>query len=175
MTRHSTDATVKLVGLAVGLAAAAALLLLARVPADDTPVGAQATFVADPPGELLVSGSRAFLRARDLVQGGPAASGRLTLRNITERPLAVRVRVAASKPDLNRALQLELGDARSPVAAGRLGDLRGWSRAALRLKPGERRVLDARAAVAAGATNYEGRTVRVGLELRARVVEVGAR
>lgn len=169
MILHSTDAIVKLVGLAVGLSTAAALLLLfSRVPANDTPVGAEATLVATPPGELLISGSHSLLRGLRLVEGGPAASGRLVLRNITERPLAVRLRLVPSKPDLDRALRVELEDAGSPVAIGRLGDLRGWSRAALRLEPGERRRLDGRASIPTGAAGYEGRTVRVGVELRAR-------
>jgi hypothetical protein len=164
---QSTDAIVKLVGLAAGLALAAALLLSSRVPADDTPVGADAALVATPPGELLVSGSPSFLRGRGLVQGGPAASGRLTLRNITERPLAVRMRLVPSRPDLDRALRVELEDAGSPVAVGTLGDLRGWSRSTVRLKPGERRRLDGRVSIASGAEDYEGRTVKASLELRA--------
>ena len=169
MSHQSTHAIVKFLGLAVGLALAAAFVLVSRVPADDEPVGAEATMVATAPGELLISGSRSFLRGRGLVDGGPAASGRLVLRNITERPLAVRVRVAPSKPDLDRALRVELVDAGAPLVVGTLGRLRGWSRSAMRLKPGERRRLDARASIVSGAADYQGRTVKVGLELRARV------
>ena len=167
-TRHRTDAIVRLAGLAAGLAVAAAFLVLARVPADDTPVGAEATLVARAPGELLISGSRSFLRGRDLVQGGAAASGRLTLRNITERAQEVRMRLVPSNPELDKALRVEVEDAGSPLAVGALGELRRWSRFALRLRPGERRRLDGRASIASGAPDYEGRAVKVTVELQAR-------
>jgi len=167
---HSTDTIVRCLGLAAGLAVAATLVLVSRVPADHRVVGAEVGFTATPPGELLVSGSPTFLRSGDLARGGPAASGRLALRNITERTLAVQVRLVPASPDLDRALRVELVDGGEPVAVGTLGDLRRWSRPGLRLAPGARRRLDARASIRPGAEDYEGRRVKVTAELRARPV-----
>ena len=161
----------KLVGLTVGLAVAAALLMTWRVPAMSGALGADLKLVATPPGELTLKPAGAFLQGRRLTAGGAAATGRLELRNVTARRLTVRVRLLPSAGDLDRALQLELEDAGRLVAIGRLGALRRWSRRAFELRPGESRRLDARAFVVDHAGGYEGRMVDVTLELRARPVE----
>ncbi len=161
----------KWIGLTVGLAVAAALLMTWRVPATSGALGAELTLVATPPGELTLRPAGAFLHGRRLTAGGAAATGRLEVRNITGRRLAVRVRLLPAAPDLDRALRVELEDAGRLVAVGRLGALRRWSRGAFELRPGESRRLDARAFLVEHASGYEGRMVDVTLELRARPVE----
>ena len=170
MSRASANAIAKWTGLTVGLAVAVALVVTWRVPATSGTLGADVKLVATPPGELTLKPAGAFLEGRRLTAGGAAATGRLELRNITARTLAVRVRLLPSVADLDGALRIELEDAGRPVAIGRLGGLRRASRPALRIGPGESRRLDARAFVIRRAGDYEGRMVDVTVELRARPV-----
>ena len=161
----------KWIGLAGGLAVAVLLLATWRVPATSGTLGADLKLVAAPPGELMLRPAGAFLQGRGLTAGGAAATGRLELRNITGRRLAVRVRLLPSAADLDRAVRVELEDAGRAVAVGPIGTLRRWSRRAFELRPGESRRLDGRAFVVQPAGNYEGRIVDATLELRARPME----
>lgn len=120
---------------------------------------------------MRFSRAGALLQGNGLTAGGPAATGRLELRNITGRRLEVRVRLLPSAPDLDGVLRVELEDAGEPVAIGPLGRLRRWSRSAISIGAGESRRLDARASVLSGARNYEGRIIDVTVELRARAVK----
>lgn len=167
----SANTLAKLIGLAAGAAVAVVLVMTWRVPATSGTLGADVKLVATPPGELVLRPGGAFLQGRGLSAGGPAASGRLGLRNITGRRLAVRVRLLPSSPDLDRALRVELtGSGRDLVAGGRLHALRRWSRRTIEIEPGKSRTLEARTSVMRGARDYEGRIVDVTLELRARPV-----
>jgi hypothetical protein len=155
------------IGLALGLCLAVALLATWRVPATGGTLGADVKLVATPPGELTLKPPGAFLAARGLMAGAHAA-GRLAVRNITGRRLAVRVRMLPSNPDLDDALVVRLGDAGEPLTAGRLGGRRRWSRGTIELAPGELRSLDASVSIARRARNWEGRIVDVTVELLAR-------
>lgn len=170
MSRPSRNTMTKWIGLTVGLAMAVVLLTSWRVPATSGTLGADVQLVATPPGELTLEPSGAFLQGNGLAAGGAAGTGRLELRNITGRTLAVSVRLLPSAADLDRALHVELGDAGGPVARGPLGKLRRWSLRTIHVGPGESKRLDARASIAQGAANYEGRIVDVTVELRARPV-----
>ena len=171
MSPADANTIVKWIALAVGLGLAFALLTTWRVPATSGTLGADVRLVATPPGELTLTPAGAFLVGRRLTAGGMAATGRLEVRNITGRTLAVRVRMLPSTADLDRALRVELEDAGRPVAVGPLGAARRWSRRPFELRPRESRRIDGRAFVVHRASDYEGRMVDVTLELRARPVE----
>ena len=158
----------KWIGLTAGLAVAVLLLATWRVPATSGTLGADLKLVAAPPGELMLRPAGAFLQGRGLTAGGAAATGRLELRNITGRRLAVWLRLLPSAPDLDRAVRVELVDGGDPLTAGSLHALRRWSPRAVRLAAGESRRIDARAFVVRGARGHEGRIVDATLELRAR-------
>ena len=170
MSRASANTTAKWIGLAAGLGVALVLLMTWRVPATSGTLGADVKLVATPPGELTLKPAGAFLEARGLVAGGRAASGSLELRNITGRRLAVRLRLLPSSSDLDRALRVELDDAGTAIAAGPLGGLRRWSRRHVEIEPGGSRRIEARALIARGGGDYEGRIADVTVELRARPV-----
>ena len=123
MTAFATDRLVRWLGLIAGLTMAAVLVAGWRVPASGGTLGAEATFVAAPPGELTTDPA-VFLRARELRPGAPAATGTLRLRNISPRRQRVRVRMAPSNRDLDRALHVKLTSSGRQLAAGPLGKLR---------------------------------------------------
>ena len=164
----SANTIAKWIGLTAGLAVALALLMTWRVPVTSGTLGADVKLVATPPGELSLKPVGAFLEGSGLTAGGAAATGRLELRNVTGRMLEVRLRLLPSTPDLDRVLRVELEDAGERVLSGTLRGLRDWSRRAISVAPGESRRVDARAYVARGAGDYEGRIVDVTLEVRAR-------
>lgn len=167
----SGNTVAKWVGLALGLGLAVALLATWRVPATSGTLGADVKFVATAPGELTLKPSGAFLQAHGLAAGRGRVSGRLVIRNITARRLAVRVRLLPSAPDLDRALRVELEHGGERLGTGRLGEHRRWSPRAIDLAPGQERSLEASASIAPDAGDYEGRIVDVTVELRARPVK----
>lgn len=164
---NSSDAWARRIGLAIGLLLALAAVLSWRIPAEGAGLGADARFVAAPPGELTVEPAGAFLSARRLESGGEAPEGRLWLRNITGGPVGVRLRGLPSSRDLDRLLRVQIEDGDATLFRGRLGRLRSGTRA-LVLGRGERRALDARVWLPAGAgARAVGAAVDVTVELRA--------
>jgi hypothetical protein len=158
----SSDTWARRVGLALGLLVALGAVLSWRVAAEGAAVGAEARFLAVPPGELTVAPSGAFLSARRLRPGGAAARGELRLRNITGTPVSVRVRGLPSGRDLDRLLRVRIGT----VFHGRLRGLRSWTRPFV-LGRGERRALPARVWLPASADGAAaGAAVDVTVELR---------
>jgi hypothetical protein len=158
----SSDTWARRIGLALGLLLALGAVLSWRVAAEGPAAGVEARFLAVPPGELTVAPDGAFLAARGLRPGGPAARGELSLTNITGSPVAVRVRGLPSGRELDRLLRVRVDG----VFAGRLGELRAWTRP-FAIGERERRVLDVQVwlpAAAVGAT--AGAAVDVTVELR---------
>jgi hypothetical protein len=162
----SSDTWARRIGLAVGLLAALVAVLSWRVAAEGAGMGAEARFVAVPPGELTVRPAGAFIAARGL-EPGALRTGRLELRNITGGPLAVRLRGLPSGPVLDRLLRVELAAGGEVVFRGRLGRLRAWTTPFV-LDRAQRRDLAARVWLAAGAGGASaGAAVDVTVELRA--------
>jgi hypothetical protein len=163
MAPRTRDAWAKRAGLAIGLVLALAAILSWRIPAEGAGPGADARFVAVPPGELTLSPAGAFLSARRLEPGGRAARGRLAVSNVSGRPVVVRLRFLPSSRDLDRALHVRIESEGSVAFGGTLGRLRGWTPVA-RLARGEARTLQVRAWLASKA---EGSAVDVTVEARA--------
>jgi hypothetical protein len=152
------------IGLAVGLAAAAATVLAGRLPAGDGTLGAEVVVAAHPSGELGVRPSGPFLRGVDL-RPGDEARGEVEVVNQTGLPLEVRVRGLPSSTQLDGLLHVAIEAGPDPLFRGTLGELRGWSPDALRLDPGEARTLSVRAWLPGSVEGgYEGRVEQVGLE-----------
>ncbi len=151
-------------GLAVGLAAAAAVVLAGRIPAGDGRLGTDLVVAAHPTGELGVRPSGPFLQAPDL-RPGDQARGSVELVNQTGVALAVRVRGLPSSTQLDGLLRLAIDAGAERIFLGTLGELRTWSHPLLRLEPGEARAISVRAWLPpAVERGYEGRVERVGLE-----------
>ena len=139
MTALATDRLVRWLGLVAGLALAAVLVAGWRVPAGGGTLGAEATFVAAPPGELTAEPAGLPARAR-AAPGRRRRDGTLRVRNISPRRQRVRVRMAPSNRDLDRALYVELTSSGGRrLAAGPLGRLRRPSARALSIAPGKPR------------------------------------
>jgi hypothetical protein len=159
-----TETWARRVGLAVGLAVAAALVLAGRLPAGDGTLGADLVVAAHPTGELGVRPSGPFLQGVDL-RPGDEARGEVEVVNQTGVPLEVRVRGLPSSTQLDGLLRIAIEAGDEPVFRGTLGQLRRWSSAALRLEPGGSRTLSVQAWLPASLRGgYEGRVEQVGLE-----------
>jgi hypothetical protein len=157
-----TDAWARRIGLALGLLLALAAVLSWRIAAEGAALGADARFVAVPPGELTLEPAGEFLVARGLAPS-EASDGRLRVRNITGAPVAVRLRARPSSRDLDRPLAVLVRAGGVTLYRGRLRGLRSWSRA-LTIPRGDARTLDVRARL---ATRAVGAAVEVTVELRA--------
>jgi len=157
----------RIAGTAVGLVLAAVLLLSWMVPASGSTLGAEVAFTAAPPGELTAAPAGSFLRARELRPGAGARSGELEVRNISPRPVDVRVRLLPASRDLDRGLAVQIKSGGRRLASGPLGRLRGPSRA-VRIAPGRSRTLRFSVSVPEGAgPESEGRITEVTTDLRA--------
>ena len=160
--------TVRVAGLATGLALAALLVIAFRVPASEQPLGAGIRVQVSLPGELDADG-RTLVAARDLLPG-PAASahGSLALRSITSVPVRVSGHLRGGARDLDRLVRIELRAGGRRLAAGPLGGLRRTSRA-LVLDPHESTRLRFRAWLLDGASGFGGRQARATLVLKAEL------
>jgi hypothetical protein len=158
-------------GLILGLALAAALVVSWRVPEPDQTLGADLRMVAAPGGELELEPDSVFLSGRSL-GAGDRADGHLRIRNLTGRPVGVRLRGLPSSHDLDERVSAELRSGDRILARGSLGELRAWTRTPLALGPGETREIEARLSVPQhGGSGYRGRIVDVTLEFWTRVTE----
>lgn len=169
MSTSTLETAGRRVAPVVGFAIAVLVLLSWRIPAASGQLGADVRFVATPLGEVAVHPAGAFASARALERGAGEAHGRLTLANIGGGALAVRIRALPSSHDLDRTLRVELRAAGRTLARGPLGRLRSWSVGSLTIPRGGRVEVEARAWLPAHTRGaYEGRSVDVTLELRAR-------
>jgi hypothetical protein len=151
-------------GVLAGLALVVALVLAFRVPDGSGTLGADVILSISPTGELGVSHSGPFMSVTGL-RPGRVLKGDVAVHNQTGRRLAVRLRALPDSKDLDRVLVVDVraGDAR--LFHGRLGGLRGRTRA-FSLAADEKRTLRLRAALpAALKSGYAGRIETVKLEL----------
>jgi hypothetical protein len=158
------------VGVALGLCLAVALLFVSQVTAGAGGMGAEVRMKASPTGELSVSTGEPFLTAVDL-RPGAGAGGRLVVGNQTGIALAVTVRPDRSSSDLDDQVHVRVAADGIVTAEGPLGALSdGWR--PLVLPSGHRADLTFEVALLPGADRYQGRAVDV--ELHLSVERVGS-
>ncbi len=159
-----TETLARRAGLAAGLALAAALVVVGRVPGGNGTLGADLIVAARPRGVLGVRPAGPFLEAPGL-RPGEVARGALDIVNQAGVDLAVRVRALPSSTGLDDLLRIVIDAGPDRLFVGTLGELRTWSRRTVRLAPGQARTLAVRAWLPASVgEGYEGRVEQVGLE-----------
>jgi hypothetical protein len=158
-TMRTNDRWVPRAGFALGLAASAALVTAARLPAQPRALGLDLTVVAEQATGLTLKPGGILLNAAGLRAGGSrsAATGRSTLINPTARTERVRVRAIPSSRALDSALQIEVRLAGVPLYRGPLGGLRGGSARVVPLQSGDGRPLVVHVWLPAGASGWRGR------------------
>ena len=163
-SKNRIESYIRGAGLAAGLAVVVALVVAFRVPDGSGTLGADVILSISPTGELGVSHPGPFMSATGLRPGG-ALKGEVVVHNQTGRRLAVRLRALPDSKDLDRLLVVDAHAGGARIFHGRLGHLRGRTRA-FGLAAGERRVLRLRAALRPDlTTGYAGRIETVKLEL----------
>jgi hypothetical protein len=165
---------IRTVGIATGLAFAALLVFMFRVPASSQSLGAGLRFIAMAPGELHVPSTDGFLETDRLTPGGKPEEATLPVQNVTRGPVDVRLRARTDTHDLDRAVRVELRARGRMLGSGTLADLHGWTRS-LRLERAEERPVRVRAWIPAGTEDTAGRRVAVTLELDAELVKASRR
>lgn len=164
----SPDSRWRVVGVAVGLCLAVAVLAAGRVTAGAEGMGADLRIKASPIGELSVSTGEPFLTALDLRPGARSA-GRLLVGNQTNVDLAVTARAERSSPDLDDQVHVRIAaDGVVVVVDGTLGDVAEG--VPLVLASGQQADVTFEAALVPGADRYQGRSVDVDLRLSVRPV-----
>jgi hypothetical protein len=137
MISISHTALGRTIGLAIGIAIAAAFLLASRpdAQAPDAPAGIRLTVPLS--GELEVTPSRPVLSSGELTAGGPAAAGSFRVRNQTGEALTVGFRAESGSTALDGLLRVRLSSSGAQLADTTLQGLRSGTPAGLRLLPGD--------------------------------------
>jgi hypothetical protein len=150
--------------------ATAALVLLAgwRVPSGHGLVGADVTLSAALSPTVTLSQTGPFANAVGLTaEAGQAVAGSVYAHNATGRPLAVRIRLRADVPDLDRALVVDLRAGGTTIYNGRLGGVSRWTRRSFLLGRDESSRVTVRGRLRRETERqYESRIVVATLELR---------
>jgi hypothetical protein len=162
------ESYVRRAGVALGIALVAVLAVAFRVPDGRGTLGADVILAISPTGELGVSHPGPFLTVTGL-RPGSAADGDVTVHNQTGKRLAVRLRALPDSKDLDRILVVDMRAGGTRLFRGRLGGLRGRTRA-FHLAPDEKRPLRVRTFLPSGLKRgYAGRIETVKLELSSTV------
>ena len=176
--RATCPALVRRAAFVAGVVLALALAVAGRIPAATGSPGLALTVNANLTGELDVAPTGVVLSTPALGATGRSATvrRRVTIRNQTDATLAVRLRAERSVGDVDGVLRLGVDSGGRRVLAGTLGAVQGWSAAALRLAPGERRTLVLTAGVdPAARERYAGHDESVTLLFRSSPLGHGAR
>ncbi len=149
---------------AAGLVAAAMIVVFGRIPAGTAPFGLDATVTTGPTGELAVTPVGRVAGVRALAPGRGALHGRVTLQNLTDATLSVRLRMRPSISDADQALKVRVVGGAGVLYAGAAGGLRRPSPRAIRLAPQARTTVDVAAWVSERGPGWRGRNVSLPLE-----------
>lgn len=170
----SNTRSVRRLGALAGLALGGVLAAIAAgawgIAAGSGSAGANVSALANLSGELDVTPhAENFLRGRALMPGD-AASGDVKVRNQTPKPLMVRARLRADRPDLDRVLRASLQADGQSLYEGTLAGLRRYTATDLRLKAGEATTMRVRLSLPASTkTGFEARTAETTLQLASQV------
>ena len=156
-----------MLGIALGLATAASLVLTSRIPPGTGTLGADVILASAPTGELGVSPSGPFLSATNLSPGSERVpAGILQLTNQTGVDLHVQVRGVPSSTDMDEALHLRVATNDMSVFDGTLGEFRVWSASAFALASGETGDVAVRTWIDPDGDSWSGRIANISLEFR---------
>ena len=170
----SPNTRTRRLGTLAGLALGGVLAALAAgswgVTAGSGSAGTNVSALANPTGELNVSpAGKPFVHGRALMPGD-GVTGTLKVRNQTAKALAVRARLAADQPDLNRVLHASLDADGVRLYDGSLGGLRRFSPETVRVASGETIDVTLRLSLpSATKSGYEARTAETTLALDSKV------
>jgi hypothetical protein len=152
-------------GLAAGLIASVVALAGWRTPHGGGSLGLELAMTYQPSAQLELSPPGRVLSGSSM-QPGESVAGELRARNLTGVTLPVHVRALPSIADLDRALLVRVeADGRS-LYDGPLGGLRTATRRAVRLRSGATTTVRVTAELPIGAAGWQGRILKVALELR---------
>jgi len=155
----------KVVGLVLGAAACAVLLLGTHIGRPAGALDAALTLTSAPTGELGVTPAGTVLAVRNLLPGAPPARGSFVVRNQTGIPLDVRLRARPMSGDLDSGARLRITAGRATLFDGTLGALRDGARRLL-VPAGQGRRLRIAVSLAPGsAAGAQGRSDSAALEL----------
>jgi hypothetical protein len=165
MKTRSSHRWVRRAGFAVGLMAAAAVVVGARVPPQPRDLGLDLTIVPVPAKALTIRPGGPLLTAPGMRAGGAHAdaTGRLTVINPTAGTRRVRLHAMPSSHALDRALMVEVTIAGKPLYRGPLGGLRRATKASTDLASGDGRTLRVHAWLPPEASGWRGRIEDVNL------------
>lgn len=165
------DTVLRVLGVALGLAAAASLVLSSRIPPGTGTLGADVILASAPTGELGVSPTGPFLSATNLSPSGEdVPAGTLQVTNQTGVDLDVQLRALPSSDDLDDVLRLRVATNGTAVFDGTLGEFRTWSAAAFALTSGETGDVEVRTWLDPEGGSWSGRIANVSLEFRSTPV-----
>jgi hypothetical protein len=164
-TLPNTTRWLKRCAFAAGVVAAVTLVAIGRVPAGTTAPALDATVTTEPTGELVVAPVGLVAHAADLEPGKGTLAGRVALRNQTDAPLSVRVRMRPSISDADGVLQVRVLAPSGVLYSGPAGGLRRASAHAMTMRPRSDTTLSLSAWVPADAgSGWRDRRVALPLE-----------
>lgn len=151
-------------GLLIGLATAALLVLSWRLPTTSGTLGADISLASRPTGEFAVEPVGRFVKAAGLRPGSPASSGHVAVTNQTASRMDVSLHLSGESKDLDLLTRVSVSADRDVVFNGTLGDLRR-PRPSFVLDPGDIARVDVRVWLPAGiGDGYRGRVEAVTLD-----------
>jgi hypothetical protein len=166
-TKLSGKHVARLAGIQLGVALAAVALLSWRVQGGERTLGADVRIEALQTGPVGVAPIQPFASTPSLLPG-KEVSGKVTLRNQTGVPLALRLRALPSTPDLDAVLHVRMNAGAKTLYDGPLSGLRTGSQL-LRLASGKTAPVAVLASIPAGVrSGYQGRIVDVSLQIDSR-------
>lgn len=161
------DRLVRPLGLLLGVLLATASLAAWRVPSGQKTLGAAVNVEALQTGAIGVLPLHPFVNAPSLLPGR-TASGKVTLRNQTGVPMAVRLKALPSTHDLDSLLKVDVRAGSRSLYDGNLGGLRTTGTQPLRLAGGASSTLAVSASLPAEArSGYQGRLLDISLQIDA--------
>jgi hypothetical protein len=167
-TAHRTSARIRIVGFMLGMAVAATVVGVSRIPAGAGVLGADVAIVVAPSGELAVRHSGRVLAGATLTPASDPATGRFTILDQTMFPLNVLVHGVPDMSGLDGTLWVELtGPDDQQLFRGSLADFRNWTEDPVLLQPGVWSTFGLQAWIPGDVgPGYEGRMVQVDLGFR---------
>jgi len=159
------DTWIRLLGLVLGAAVTAVVVLAAEIPPGNGVLGADIIVASGPTGELAVTPTGPFLSATDLTPSSAPVSGSIDVFNQTGGTLNVAVRGLPSTKDMDEIMQIRVQADGATLYDGPLGGFRAWTAKKIPLASGATSHLSIQTWLAPQTGEYwSGRIAQVGIE-----------